>query len=488
MKFRWMLCVLLLSSIAGQADVFGQAAGETLDMVLARLDARLDAIEERLARLEGQPVAAAPGTDIAGRLEAIDRQLRMIEPSQAEGGPPGTAYTTPPPVRTAPTAAAVEAGSSGFAIRSTDGSFQMRVGGYFQADSRSFLGPGQADPTTFVLRRIRPVLSGTLYDHIEFRLMPDFGLGTSVLQDVHLDFRYFTKASVRFGKFKAPFSLERLQSATDMTFIERAFPTNLAPNRDVGVEVFGDLETGPGTLGYAVALMNGVPDGASADTDGNDGKDVVARIFYQPFARQTSHAANGLGFGIAASQGRQDGTVLPTYRTTPQSAFFTFAQGTTAAGDRRRIGPQAHFYTGPFGVLAEYTATEQDLRRGSAVDTIRNRGWQVAASYFLTGEKKSYRSPAPNHPFDPAAGGAGAIELTGRYTELAVDPSAFASGFAEASRSARKAREWTAGINWHVARGNKFIIDYSHTRFTGGSADGDRATERTLLTRFQVAF
>jgi phosphate-selective porin OprO and OprP len=447
---------------------------------------RLSAIERRLATLEGQQSTEAPASadlpsvrDIATRLEEIDQQVRIVDRKrELDQEAVSTRFSTSP---------GVDAGTDGFSFRSPDSSFQFKIGGYFQADSRFFTGRDQTDVSTFILRRVRPVFTGTFYKHIEFRLMPDWGQGQSVLQDLHLDFRYYPKASIRFGKFKAPFSLERLQSATDLTFTERAFPTNLAPNRDTGVMVYGDF--GRGTFTYAIAAMNGVPDGGSSDLDTNDGKDFVGRVFLQPFVRNgVAHAGSGLGIGLAASHGRQNGTALPTYRTTPQSSFFTFLTGTTADGDRKRLGPQGHYYAGPFGLFAEYTVTEQDVRRGATTATLRNDGWQVATSYFLTGERKGYRSPAPQKVFDPAGRGKGAFEVSARYTELAIDPDAFRLGFADITRSARKAQEWTAGVSWYVARGNKFVLDYTHTNFTGGSPTGNKTSEKALLSRFQVAF
>ena len=472
------------TSLLAQSTAVPPTADSKLDEVLARLSG----IEQRLAGLEGRaapaqdaaPAAVVPPvTDIAARLEAVDEQVRIVDRKREIDQEALTTRFSQAPV--------VNASRDGFSVRSADSSFQFKIGGYFQADSRFLAGPGQAEANTFILRRVRPVLTGTLYRHIEFRLMPDWGQGTTVLQDLHLDFRFFPKASVRFGKFKAPFSLERLQSATDLTFIERGYPTNLAPNRDTGVQVYGDFETG--TFTYAIAVMNGVPDGGSSDLDTNDGKDYVGRVFLQPFITKGSgHKGSGLGFGLAASHGRQNGITLPTYRTTPQSAFFTFTPGTAADGDRRRLGAQGHYYVGPLGILAEYTITEQDVRRGDTAATIHNDGWQVATSYFLTGEPKAYQTTAPKKAFDRTTRGKGAIELAARYTELSIDPSAFQLGFADPAGSARKAQEWTAGINWHITRGNKLIVDYSQTHFTGGSASGNRANEKALLTRFQVAF
>jgi phosphate-selective porin OprO/OprP len=272
-----------------------------------------------------------------------------------------------------------------------------------------------------------------------------------------------------------------------MTFIERAYPTNLAPNRDTGVQIYGDF--GSGTFTYALAAMNGVADGGSSDLDTNDGKDFVGRAFVQPFVRKGAGSKfSGFGLGVAVSHGRQNGTTLPTYRTTPQSTIFTFATGTNANGNRNRIGPQGHYYVGPFGVFAEYTATEQDVRLGSTSTTLRNNGWQVATSWVLTGERKGYRAPAPKKALDRATGGKGAVELSARYTELTIDRDAFLLGLADITRSAQRAQEWTGGLTWYVSRGNKFLLNYSQTHFTGGSVSGNRPTEKVILSRFQVAF
>jgi phosphate-selective porin OprO/OprP len=481
MKPLLIRITLFLAVLAPGTRLFGQDQGG-LDAIIAKLTA----IEQRLAKLEAesgtvrQPTPAGPeDPNIAARLESLDEQIRVVDRKRELDQEATTTQFT--------AAAVVTSSRDGFSVRSPDNNFQFKIGGYFQSDGRFFAGPGQNDTSTFLLRRVRPVLTGRIYRGIEFRLMPDWGQGASVLQDLHLDFRFFPKASLRFGKFKAPFSLERLQSATDMSFIERAYPTNLAPNRDTGVQLYGDFNNG--AFSYQVAALNGVADGGSSDLDTNDGKDFVGRVFFQPFInKDVDHKGTGLGFGIAASHGRQTGTALPTYRSTPQAAIFSYTTGTVADGDRNRLGPQGHYYVGPFGLFAEYTVTEQDVRRGATTATIRNNGWQAAASYFLTGEAKGYRSPAPKKAFDRASGGKGALEIAGRYTELSIDGDAFTLGFADPTRSIRRAQEWTGGISWYVARTNKFVINYSHTNFKGGSTTGDRTSEKAILTRFQVNF
>ena len=103
-----------------------------------------------------------------------------------------------------------------------------------------------------------------------------------------------------------------------------------------------------------------------------------------------------------------------------------------------------------------------------------------------TGEAASYMGVRPKRPVDQK-GGLGAIELVARYSELRVGDEAFPT-FADPAKSARKAKEWAVGLNWYPERRIKIGLNYGLTRFEGGAATGDREDEKTLVTRFQVAF
>ena len=52
---------------------------------------------------------------------------------------------------------------------------------------------------------------------------------------------------------------------------ERSLASSLVPNRDVGVQVLGDLK--PGRVTYSAGVMNGVPDGTSSTTDDDSNGD-----------------------------------------------------------------------------------------------------------------------------------------------------------------------------------------------------------------------
>lgn len=383
-----------------------------------------------------------------------------------------------------PTSGNAVAGSNGFALTSADGAYRLRLRGVIHSDGRFWLGDSKAGTTnTFLLRRVRPTFEGTIGKVFDFRIMPDFGGGATTLLDAYARIALRPNFYLQAGKFKGPVGFERLQSATALFFVERALPTSLVPNREVGIQISG--EVGKGVLNYELGVFNGVVDGGSGDTDTNDGKDLAGRVFVHPFKNSSPTALKGLGLGIAGTTGKQTGA-LPAYRTLGQVVFFRYANGVVASGNRVRISPQGYFYSGPFGLLGEYAVSKQRVASAASSDELKNDAWHVVASWVLTGEANSYRGVSPKTPFSHS-GGWGAVELAIRYHALRVDQNAFPA-FADPAASAHKAQAWGVGFNWYLDRNLKITADYEQTSFTGGAAGGNRTTEKLFVNRFQISF
>jgi phosphate-selective porin OprO and OprP len=311
-------------------------------------------------------------------------------------------------------------------------------------------------------------------------LAPDFGQGRVVLFDAYMDFRPIPQFGLRAGKARPPTGLERLQSATDIRFVERGLPTNLVPNRDVGLQAIGDLVGGH--LSYAIGVFNGVPDLGNGDGDVTNDKDFAARLFAR---------VGGLGVGVTAGTGNEHGTAaataLPSYVTTGQQILFRYRDSTFANGRRRRISPQAYWYAGPFGALGEYVVSEQQITRATSSIRVTNRAWQVAASWFVTGEKAAFTTVTPRRPFDPAKKNWGALEIGARYGELHLDDNAFPA-YVVVGNSVMSAKAWGTGVTWYLAPAVRFALNYERSHFTAGAGSGDRAPENFLVVRFQQAF
>jgi len=401
----------------------------------------------------------------------------------------------------------VSAGPKGFSLKSADGKNQLRLRGTLHLDYRNISG---TDPggtfDTFVATRVRPIFEGTFANIFDFKFMPDFGQGRTVIQDAYVNARFTQATQLEVGKFKAPIGLERLQSANDMRWVQRGFPTSLVTNRDLGLMLQGDLAGGRFT--YQAAYLNGANDGGSsetlADIDINDDKEYALRLFVQPFAESDNFAIRGLGFGVAGSWNDQVGNILqpllPSFRTPGQSTFFKYRSfgttaGTIADGERTRLAPQFYYYVGALGVLGEYTEDSQDVSRvvatGVREATVDTNAWQLAVSYFLTGEEASFKGFQPKTRFSPSEGTWGAFEIKARVQQLNIDDNAFSGGadsFADPLVSASQADSYGIGLNWYLNENVKWLLDLEHTTFEGGAVTGDRKDEDSYQLRLAIAF
>jgi len=465
----------------------------------------------------------------------------------------------------------VKASSNGFSFGSADGKNEVKIRGLLQADHRHFSDgandvrgrsnerAGILDANGFhdaedssLLRRVRPTIEGKVAGKYGFRFTPEFAGGSASAVDAYVEANLTPEFKIRAGKQKSIVGLERLQGGGDLKFIERSYVTNaILPNRDLGITVSGDLFGNK--LNYGVGIVNGVADGGniSTGTEYNGEREYTARIFATPFIDSDSALA-GLGFGIggtwtdytgeknlnftdtSAADATRNG--LPSYVTEGQQTFFRYTSNAIADGKRLRWSPQANYYNGPLGVIAEYAKVSQDVSLASGGSpaaggagtatvitpgthkSLKHDAWGVGVSYLLTGEDVSFKGVKPKQDFDLDKGGWGAWELVARYSEINLDEDTFknAAGqygaegsgisntFSDLTKSAKSAETWTLGVNWYLNSNAKLSLNYARTTFDGGAlakglaqtinnnASGsnvrDRADEEAILARFQVAF
>ncbi len=443
----------------------------------------LEELARRLAQLEqrygaGTAAEGAEGLDLAAldqRLRALERNLELQEEARQAKEKE---------------AAVVTVNNRGASLKSSNGDYEVRIRGLLQGDGRFFSSGAPGANDTFLLRTARPTIEGTLGKWIGYRLTPEFAGDSASIVDAYADLKFSPDASVRVGKFTSPVGLERLQSSASLSAVERGIASELAPNRDIGVQLQGELAKG--TVSYALGVFNGAVDGRDAATTNPDDEfEYAARLFFEPF-RNDPGFWSGLGFGIGGSVGDVSGSgnnFLPRYRTPGQQQFFGYRGTVAADGRRTRWSPQGYFYRNRFGLLAEYIRSSQEVAVAGTRAELDHDAWQATLSWVLTGEDASYRGVArPSSPFNPGKGGWGAWELVGRYGELDVDDGAFPL-FADPAVSARGAQTWTVGVNWYLNSNLKLVANYLQTSFDGGAAGGaDRRDEKAVFTRLQVAF
>jgi phosphate-selective porin OprO/OprP len=408
---------------------------------------------------------------------AILVSLPALVTAQTPGG--GQA----PPGQAAP----VQAGfQDGFFIQSANGDNRLVFGMVAQIDGRFALDDPLPITNTFTLRKFRPTLSGQVARYFSFKVMPDLGNGATVVQDAYVDIRFSSAFRVRSGKDKTPIGYELIQGDGYVWFPERSLASSLVPNRDLGVQVQGDLAAGK--VFYAAGVFNGIPDGTSTSTelDANSAKDLAGRIVVQPFRSASGPATNlsGLGFQIGGSTGAEAGS-LPSFKTSVQQTYFSYAAGSVADGRRNRVSPALFYFNKAFGAFAEYMRSAQPVRLNAVRDDVANQAWNVSGTYMVTGEPATYGIVRPKTPFDPPTHRWGALQLVARYSMLTVDTSAFGSGLAAATAS-REAKSFTLGANWHPNQSVKIYGTFERTTFSGGTAV--RPVENVILFRTQLGF
>src|SRR4029079_5907124 len=115
----------------------------------------------------------------------------------------------------------------GFALALPDKSFVLKIRALVQVDGRFFANSDTLEANdTFLIRRFRPWIEGTLFSFADFRLVPEFA-GTVQILDAYVDLHPRDWLRLRAGKYKAPIGLERLQSDADLPLLARALDQNL---------------------------------------------------------------------------------------------------------------------------------------------------------------------------------------------------------------------------------------------------------------------
>ena len=217
-SYRW-----LVAALAGaQILAFSAKADDTSDTI-NDLKKQIQALTQKVDDLEARQKAAAQ-----------QQEALVAADEKAEAKLTNAPYIT--------------AGTDGFSLRSANSNFIMNLHGFGQVDSHYFTSPTTSAKDEFTIRRLRAIISGTVYQNFDYYVQADFGSGNTVtstnnsmLQDAYVNIHYLPEFQVEAGKMKPPDGLELLALDEYLWFVERGFPYELGPNRDVGVMVHGDI-------------------------------------------------------------------------------------------------------------------------------------------------------------------------------------------------------------------------------------------------------
>lgn len=326
-----------------------------------------------------------------------------------------------------------------------------------QADARWYADDLAGERQEALMRRIRPTLDLLLAENLAVRFTPELAPAAQGVVDATVMWSPSDRFSLGVGKMRDPVDGERQVSARDLWFVERAYPSVLAPSRDVGVAL---RLRGHHEVRFELGVFNGAADNAAGSSDTDLRKEIAGRMEWTPVA--------GLVLGLGAGGGDRDGGAPAGFRTQAQRRFFRWRSGTSMDGTAWRLEPQFRYTRGRWEMAGAWIRSQLDLRRDATVRTVANDGWFLAM-----------RRP-------PAQTG-GRWTIAGRISGLRIDPAVFPA-LADPTGNAQAVRSATLGLNLRLSPHAKWAVDVERSTFSAARAAPSVRTDTAILTRLQFHF
>jgi phosphate-selective porin OprO/OprP len=443
------------------------------------------------------PADAASAGDNAAKIDQIQQQIdelnsQVVDLKRSQSSQ--YADIQAQAIKPADVSVSLKNGRPGF--KTADGDFTAEIRTLVQFDT-AYYGQGKAPPGTDLssgsdFRRARLGVQGTLFKDWSYQFIYDFGGSGSegaAISSAYIQYDGLGPVHWKIGAYPTPESFDDTTLASDLLFLERAQPTDLARGLAGSDGRDGTTLFAYGDDYYVAASYTGdlVQDTAVFDEQ----QAAVGRVAWRLFHDEDSNLAIGADstyiFKLADSAAGPNSPGPLRLRERPEfnvddnsirlidtgtlDASKVLEWGLEAAGNWHSVYAQGGYFN--FDVT----------RRASALPNPSFDGWYLQGSWVLTGEAKpynpstgSYGLPKPDSTFSFERAGSGAWELAGRYSVLDLDDNAGLAGHATPTGGIRGGEQkiWTAGLNWYPNNAIRFVLDYQHvdvSRLTAAGAD-----------------
>lgn len=290
---------------------------------------------------------------------------------------------------------------------------RLNVDVRLDTDFRSSHDVDAIDRLTWPGRRIG--VSGALFDRLEFEVSGELGDERRPWRDAFVNVRGARALEVKAGRFKVPFSRERLTSLSDLDFVHRSHAAaTLAPGRAVGVMAHGKLAGR--RLGYEVGAFGPDAEDGNVTSELTDvhvrGPIYAARFTARPLAGLTARRDRcpdsvldldtlQLGIAVAVSE-------IPEGLSGLGSRLYwdrnDLIERVYVSGRRRRSGVELSWKPGPVALAAEYLRVSDERRaQGLGGDDLAPleaeiwREWEQFSSDAVGDPGRPYTMDATQH-------------------------------------------------------------------------------------------
>jgi phosphate-selective porin OprO/OprP len=319
------------------------------------------------------------------------------------------------------------------------------------------------------LRRGRLFTEGEIYivRPIAFKL--EFGVtkDSFFLNDFYLGLRDLpVVGTFKVGQMKAPFSLDRLASSMDTTFMERAAPVDaFAPSYLAGLSVQNHWL--PQRVTGALGWFSDGTEGDTGDASGSLSR-LVGRVTWRPYDDASPALPRLTHLGFSASHVFASSDSI-RYRSQPESHLAPYLVDTGEFDGKMAglVGLEAALVHGPFSIQGEGMLAFVNPEDG---DSLMFWGLYLSGSWFLTGESRPYdrrtgvfSAVVPREPFSIRNGRPGAWEWKVRWSSVDLD-----DGHVRGGRMGIV----STGLNWYLDRHWRVTVEYLFTRVDGPAGEG----------------
>jgi hypothetical protein len=233
-------------------------------------------------------------------------------------------------------------------------------------------------------------LSGRVTRYVDFEISRELA-DNRPWRDVWVEVGRTAALAVRLGRFKVPFSQDRLRSQSRLDFVNRSMAADrLAPGRNDGVMTHG--ETAKERITYAVGVFRnrdpeGIEDDPALDDLDRDQRALgAARVTAKPFLswRDGKTLFESLQVGVAVTRDRSLPSLTRFGASTLDNDDDIF-EPVYINGPRTGVGTELHWTPGRARINAEWmqireTRDGQAFGGGDLPDFL-GRGWYISGVY-----------------------------------------------------------------------------------------------------------
>ena len=390
-------------------------------------------------------------------------------------------------------------------LSSSDGKFKFKVRGRLMTDynniDQDFAITGRPDVSGVELRRARLGVEGVVWYDVKYKFEIDFAADEVAVKDAYVAYaglkpKDWGIGEIRFGNQYVYNSLEQITSSRFVTFMERAaFTEAFFVDRQIGAAILAGSEH----WSFQTGIYGAPP--AEATDFLQDQTAYSARLTVAPINREVNGVNQVLHLGVSgrhrdeASDFRSPptgATVLDDqpfrYRARGADLHLAdrFVQTPFIGNADDMLNLEAAFVWGPFSMQGEYAQLWVDTP--SVLNTVDPSydGWYVDASYWLTGETRTYEAdtgefgrPKVKRPvlWGKGQGGWGGWQIAGRYDVINLsDKNTSLVGFNSNTASAINActlcgdqNTWLVGVNWWLNDYTRLALNVTQSKIEGGN-------------------